>query len=270
MRVLLVIGLIAGINVSAFAQDATNIPANIISSTERIVTGAPFSADAVSETMQIGSDGRKITSRSVARIYRDSAGRFRREETTRQIGLPGVVVDVPPSVTITDPVSGIKYTLNIKAGTFDEFLYKPAADAGIESNAKADQNSKIESLGVETIAGVLAEGTRITTIIPANKIGNPQPVEVVSERWYSTELKVIVSSRNSDPRLGVQSYRLINLRRWEPPIEIFSPPPDYKLANDFRNSSQKWTAPAEVKKKPPNSKGEPSKPPSPPPKKPWP
>src|SRR5687767_11771942 len=44
---------------------------------DRLVTGAPFSADVVSETIQTLQDGTRIVQRFEGRIYRDSKGRTR-------------------------------------------------------------------------------------------------------------------------------------------------------------------------------------------------
>lgn len=50
------------------------------------VKGAPYAADAVTETTQVLSDGNRITRKSTATTYRDSEGRTRREETLAAIG----------------------------------------------------------------------------------------------------------------------------------------------------------------------------------------
>ena len=80
----------------------------------------------------------------------------------------------------------------------------------------------------------MAEGTRTTTTIPAGKIGNEQPIVVVYEKWYSAELEMIVYSKLTDPRVGVQTYRLTNINRTEQPINLFSPPSDYHLVSETK------------------------------------
>jgi hypothetical protein len=65
--------------------------------------------------------------------------------------------------------------------------------------------------------------------IPTGEIGNDRPIEVTDERWESPELQVIVSSRHSDPRTGVVEYRLTNINRLEPPMDLFTVPPDYPI-----------------------------------------
>jgi hypothetical protein len=323
MRVALVILLVIAFITPAFGQDVKRISAENVRSMDKIVQGAPFSAEAISESVQMLPDGNKITRRTVSRLYRDGEGRFRREEMPRQLGIPGAVVEMPQSITITDPVSGVKYTLNPKDQTFRQSEARQIADLkkrmeekikaeearieneetrlkqelarkaeeekrretnsvdqtpeaarareeskaklkihnenrerqlaegkkqlaerktelkaaikeGIETKPKADSdpNSKTESLGAQSIEGVQAEGTRTTTTIPAGTIGNDLPIEVVYERWYSPELQLVVLSKHSDPRFGVQTYRLTNIIRSEQPITLFSPPADYRPADE--------------------------------------
>jgi hypothetical protein len=86
-----------------------------------------------------------------------------------------------------------------------------------------------ESLGTQTIEGIQAEGTRTTFTIPAGQIGNEQPIQVVSERWYSPELQVVVMTRHSDPRTGEEIYKLTNVNRSEPAHQLFEIPADYTI-----------------------------------------
>ncbi len=70
----------------------------------RITTDRPYSAEAVNESLQILADGNKIHRTTVTRVYRDSAGRTRRE----MLNDDGTV----RSITISDPVSKVSYTLD--------------------------------------------------------------------------------------------------------------------------------------------------------------
>jgi hypothetical protein len=85
------------------------------------------------------------------------------------------------------------------------------------------------SLGSRDFDGVRADGTKTTWTIPAGRIGNEKPIAIVSERWYSPELMLVVQSRHSDPRSGERIYRLEGLKRGEPPAELFRLPPDFEL-----------------------------------------
>jgi hypothetical protein len=94
---------------------------------------------------------------------------------------------------------------------------------------KLTDNARRESLGKQAMEGVEAEGTRTTLTIPAGEIGNEQPIQVVSERWYSPELQTVVMSRHSDPRFGETIFRLTNINRSEPSRSLFEVPADYTI-----------------------------------------
>jgi len=85
------------------------------------------------------------------------------------------------------------------------------------------------SLGTKDFDGVRAEGKSTTWTIPAGRIGNAKPINVVSETWYSPQLQVTVYSRYSDPRAGESIYRLGSIRRGAPPADLFQVPADYKV-----------------------------------------
>ncbi|HLL76049.1 MAG TPA: TonB family protein [Pyrinomonadaceae bacterium] len=78
----------------------------------RVVKGAPFSAEAVSETTQTLADGNRISHKKASAIYRDSEGRTRREETATGVGPFAPAGDGHKAIYINDPVSGTNYVLN--------------------------------------------------------------------------------------------------------------------------------------------------------------
>jgi hypothetical protein len=86
-----------------------------------------------------------------------------------------------------------------------------------------------ESLGTQMIEGVNAEGTRYTITLPAGAVGNEQPIQIVDEHWYSSDLHVLVMSKHSDPRFGETTYRLTNINRSEPAHNLFEVPADYTI-----------------------------------------
>ena len=89
----------------------------------------------------------------------------------------------------------------------------------------------VEPLGTRQIEGVSAEGTRMTTTIPAGQIGNLNPINGVSERWFSKELQMAVLITRRDPRSGDTVYRLTNIVRTEPPPDLFTVPSDYRIVD---------------------------------------
>ena len=86
-----------------------------------------------------------------------------------------------------------------------------------------------EDLGTQTIEGVAATGSRSTTTIPPGAIGNLQPIKIVAEQWFSSDLGVLVMTKHSDPRIGDTIYRLQSIVRAEPDRSFFTLPPDYTL-----------------------------------------
>ena len=86
-----------------------------------------------------------------------------------------------------------------------------------------------EDLGTQTIEGVIATGVRTTRTIAAGQIGNEKPIVIVTEVWTSPELKTIVSSKRSDPRMGEQTFRLTNIIRAEPDASLFTVPSDFNV-----------------------------------------
>lgn len=81
------------------------------SSIGKTVKGAPYSAEAVTESIQTFADGNRIMSKSSATTYRDSEGRTRREMT---LSMPGIE-DPPSFITINDPVANVSFHLETKA-----------------------------------------------------------------------------------------------------------------------------------------------------------
>ncbi len=86
-----------------------------------------------------------------------------------------------------------------------------------------------EALGQQTIEGVVADGNRTTSVIPAGTIGNEQDIKIVTETWYSKDLQALVSSTHTDPRMGTTTFRLTNIQRTEPSPDLFQVPSDYTV-----------------------------------------
>lgn len=257
----------------------------------KVVKGAPYSAEAVTETVQTLSDGNRITNKFTSSVYRDSEGRTRREQSFKGLGVLGVGEEPSKMVFIHDPVAGVTYSLDsrthtahksapfrfeLKGGpgvttaqsqTFEfkvgrgeaassgnvimtaplgagpeaarvpgpaveHFTFRTEGGAGplvFRTGKGPNTNEKKEDLGKQMIEGVEAQGTRTTITIPAGDIGNERPIEIVSERWYSPELQLVVMTRHSDPRMGETTYKLTNISRVEPAKSLFEVPSDYTI-----------------------------------------
>ena len=196
---------------------------------DRPVKGAPYSAQFVTESTRTLADGTHISRNSTGAVYRDGAGRTRREMVLGAVG-PIVVEDAPVEmVFINDPVARQHYALDVSRHTARKLPLpdKPPAPPG--PGPEGEENVKTESLGHRTIEGVEAEGTRSVINIPAGRVGNDRPLEIVDERWYSPELQVVVLSSHRDPFAGENVYRLTNITRAEPAASLFEVPADFKV-----------------------------------------
>jgi hypothetical protein len=115
---------------------------------------------------------------------------------------------------------GDQFTLRTEAGVGETFFFRTKLNKA---------NEVKEQLGKQIIEGVEAEGTRTTVTIPAGEIGNERAIEIVSERWFSPELQLVVMTRNSDPRSGETTYKLTNINRAEPAKSLFEVPSDFTI-----------------------------------------
>jgi hypothetical protein len=130
-------------------------------------------------------------------------------------------------VFINDPVARQHYALDVNRRTVRKLPLPDGAPELVVAVPAGKENVKTESLGKRTIEGVEAEGTRTTINIPVGRVGNDRPLEIVSERWYSPELQVVILSSHKDPFAGENVYRLTNITRAEPAASLFEVPADY-------------------------------------------
>ncbi|MDX2031501.1 MAG: hypothetical protein SF339_12570 [Blastocatellia bacterium] len=206
-----------------------------IFSDNKVVKGAPYSATAITETVQTLSDGSKLTRKKTDTLYRDGEGRTRREQQFDRVGPFPVEGEPQQVVFVNDVVTGHRYFLDPgkRVARKTPIANRPPMPFGPRPGPGPGGNDRrTESLGKQIIEGIEAEGTRTTFTIPAGRIGNDRPLETISERWESTELQLVLLSKHSDPFAGVTVYRLTNLKREEPPRALFELPSDYTLEED--------------------------------------
>ncbi len=226
---------------------------------DRGVTGAPYSADEVFEHTQTLADGTHISQNNPKHhLARDSQGRTRIEQP--MMGVPAAA-NLPMLVQISDPVAGVAYILDEQNKVAHRVKLEPrvrtapAAGGGTGTGIGGGGGSTVaigttgmtatasvihpnrpeessEQLGTQTIEGIVVDGARRTTIWPVNSHGNDRPVAFTTESWYSKELKVTVLAKSSDPRVGDNVTKLVNISRAEPDASLFQPPPDYKIVDD--------------------------------------
>jgi hypothetical protein len=154
---------------------------------------------------------------------------------------------------VNDPVAGTRYILEADTKTArqmppppdkSEFTRKP--HTGGAGAGAADKETVTTSLGTQTLGGVTAEGTRYTRTIPAGQIGNAKPIVIVTERWYSADLQMVVMTKRSDPRSGDTTFQMTSIARTEPAASLFQVPTDYTVAqmNPHVRGAVRMPAPA--------------------------
>jgi hypothetical protein len=202
------------------------------------VQGAPYSATITNESVQTLADGNRIVQTSSGSTARDSQGRTRQETALPPIGNLSAA-NAPRLVFIHDAVAQTSYTLNLtdktaqKLSVFSTSGSPPAGGPNVAfmRTLIANDQSKVstEDLGSQTMEGIIVNGVRTTRTIPAGEIGNERPITVVTEVWTSPDLKTVVYSKRSDPRMGEQTYQLTNIVRAEPDASLFTVPGDFKI-----------------------------------------
>jgi hypothetical protein len=200
----------------------------------KVVTGAPYSAQAVTQFTQTLASGDHIQRTTTASIARDSQGRTRVDRSLATVGaLSARAGGQARAIMIHDPVAGVSYALDpaSKTGTSIQIRARQAGSEGFKQTRerRASTAAKTEDLGTQVIQGVSAQGTRVTRAIAAGQEGNEKEIDIVTETWYSADLQVVVQSKTSDPRFGETVYQLTGLNRAEPDPALFAVPSGYTL-----------------------------------------
>lgn len=110
----------------------------------KVVKGAPYSAEAITESTRMLGDGNKIKHKNTASVYRDSEGRTRRDQELGAVGPWAMPGEPQQTVFINDPVAGANYVLDPRtrvARKMPPFRISVAPRAG--SNAAADSAPKV-------------------------------------------------------------------------------------------------------------------------------
>lgn len=240
------------------------------------VTGKPLSATEVRRTVQMLANGAKIENSDSNQLYRDDQGRTRAEQTVNGKTVIVIMDPVGHFVAVLDraaktarktpipagadsggvSVTGGNVMVRIGAGAATQQVMEThTVQGGLMNSARVDvrmsnermparMRRSIEELGTQSVNGVPAQGTRVTQVIPAGEIGNDRELQVVDERWFSSDLQMLVKSVNSDPRFGETTYQLTNILRVPQDPGLFQVPADYvTTTDDFRMKLQELKLP---------------------------
>lgn len=219
---------------------------------DRLVRNKPLSAVFESETTQKRANGTTVTRRVTTRLYRDKDGRTRREQIFHANGSTSTPDQALQTITVYDPVGGWGYSIDPIRSTASRYKLSSTPPTGAPFNNQLPLVTKItrnnpqtgtvntytlappilQPLGIQTIAGVEAEGLRVTIKVPAGAIGNSTANETVYEMWIARDLKILVKSVVSNPASGTQTHLLTTINRTEPASSLFTVPAGYTV-NDM-------------------------------------
>jgi hypothetical protein len=169
-----------------------------------VVKGAPYSAEAVTETIQTLGDGNRIIQTSSSKIYRDSEGRTRREQSFKAIGPWAVSGEAPVMISINDPVSGVNYSLNSNTKTAHkmepfQLLDKLALESrGAKMKARPTLQANADETGVSGASGAgfgTVTNQGVTTIVNAPTVVGPS--STVSRVSVARGAQAVVGSVSS-------------------------------------------------------------------------
>jgi hypothetical protein len=235
------------------------------------VLGAPYSATITNESIQTLADGNRLVQTSTGTTARDSQGRTRQDTVLPPIGnlsaanaphlifIHDPVAQTSYTLNLTEKtaqkmpallplagstagVAGATVSMRVVEGNgpplpppdaMPATMAAPAPGVFFEKHlitSEQDEGNS-EDLGSQTMEGVIVNGVRTTHTIPAGQIGNDRLITIVTEVWTSPDLKTVVYSKRSDPRMGEQTFRLTNIVRTEPNPSLFTVPADFKIVD---------------------------------------
>lgn len=129
MRVVALAGIALLVSTAVFAQDtvelkkaqeAADLKKMVAEAQARVpietpIKGAPYSADVIVEASQTLADGNHIAHQETSRVYRDSDGRTRRDQSATMTSVSPtepIVSTKKTVILIVDPVAGFSYSLD--------------------------------------------------------------------------------------------------------------------------------------------------------------
>jgi hypothetical protein len=193
---------------------------------------APFAATVNTEWIRQLPDGNSITLINHRTVARDSLGRIFQERAWF-VANDGKHESTPYQIEISDPVSHERYVCRtaVHVCRLEQFfapnfsVSRTAAPSPGPSGAPT-----IENLGTQNVSGLETIGTRETTLVETQTIGNEAPILERKEFWYSPQLGVNLITKRQDARFAAQqNFEVTNIALGEPDAQLFEVPAGYKV-----------------------------------------
>lgn len=229
---------------------------------EKPVVGLPITAEQSVRTVMHLANGMAVTRELKGRIYRSTDGMERYE---------GALVSTDPAnptpvmqAFIIDRVKRTAILLNSKLLTAT--IQHLPADATVtisflplqvpaQYRTIKQEDVTTTILGKQTDNSMELVGKRTTGTIPVGKIGNDQPLQVMTEEWVSQQENLVVKQVEQNPLSGERTFELSNIRNEEPNPALFEIPKGYTVKEQAPMPSGTPPMPAMIKESAPPSAG---------------
>jgi len=194
------------------------------------VPALPFSAKVELELVNQLQDGTLITHKTYNLDTRDSQGRTRNEARNwinPSIGAEPRLI----RIEVYDPATRTRINVFPLTKTARQWTVGTTVPTA-PSSAPAKPETTTENIGSDSIEGLPVRGLRVSQTYPPGALGNDRSLTIVTESWYSGDLKINLLTKRADPRYGVQTVRVTELVRQEPDSTLFAIPDEYKLIKE--------------------------------------
>ena len=201
----------------------------------KVVTGKPILAS-ITITRTETLPGNSISNTTTGTFARAADGSTYRDVKFAAIGPWAASGKAREFIYIRNLTTGMQYAVNVAKGNYHEFpirekVPKDSKDwlsGSDSSNETVNDNPSGTYTDPVTNAVYPVDDRKVTRTIPAGAIGNQFPIVVISERWYSSALDLLVEDTHTDPRFGTTTYQLSNIGE-SPASSLFTPDPSLTL-----------------------------------------
>ena len=194
------------------------------------IKGLPFSAKVELESVSQLQDGTQIRHETFNLDARDSAGRTRnemRDWIATGGGEPALI-----RIELYDPATRTRTDLYPVSKLARQWAQNGPSQAAAPASAGPRPETTRTEMGTDTMQGLLVTGVRVIQTYPTGVLGNDRPLSIVTESWYSAELRINLLTKRIDPRYGEQTVRVTQLDRQEPDTALFTIGDEYKVVNE--------------------------------------
>jgi len=194
------------LGVYADGQQAAKVLAEIDASHGGTVKNAPFSAEAISESVQTLADGNRIVRSSTSKLYRNSEGRFRREMTGGSGGTLGSLFTYGQGVTLLDPVGGFRYMIDPNLRTTHQMVYRPNNDIKIVTGSgglTVEAPGLSDKVRAEVNAAIAAGKGSGGNVVINDKVREEIKVAVAASAVPAIAPRAVIGQVGGDPGDGM-------------------------------------------------------------------